>query len=325
MHTYRTVVTCPALSPPIGLQNGLLTLGSCFSDVIGERLRQHKFHTTVNPFGVIFNPISLHKAVRYALTMEMSPPHTFLQAGDVYLNYDFHSEISSLRADELSRRLETTLNATHAALKKARWLIITYGTAWVYERLDTGEIVSNCHKMPASLFRKRLLSVEEITASFRHLLADLHQLNPDLQVLLTVSPVRHIKDTLPGNSVSKAILRVAVDHLSRDVAVHYFPAYEMVTDDLRDYRFYKADLIHPNEQAEDYIWQHFTAHCLDQEARAFVHRWTPILRALSHRPFHPASAGHQHFLKQTLEQLHELRAVADVEEEIQRIRQQLLP
>ncbi len=180
------------------------------------------------------------------------------------------------------------LHSRHAGLQESDWLIITYGTSWVYRHKDNGSIVANCHKQPASWFMKELLNVDEIVSSFEQLMAALKVFNPDLKVILTISPVRYTKDTLEGNSVSKSVLRVACENILRaQPDVYYFPAFEIMMDDLRDYRFYKADMIHPSEVAEDYIWEKFAASWFDDQLLAFVSSWKQILQALQHRAFHP--------------------------------------
>src|SRR5690606_20279404 len=184
--------------------------------------------------------------------------------------------------------------------------------------------VANCHKMPSSGFDKRLISAEEIFNSFSSLYTRLQELNPGIRIILTVSPVRHIRDTLPFNQVSKSILRVACHQLAGTFKdVEYFPSYEIMMDDLRDYRFYKPDMIHPTEQAEDYIWEKFIESNLTIEAKKFVFQWKSIQTALQHKPFHVQSRGHQNFLKQTIHKLEQLSDIVNVDEEIAALKAQL--
>lgn len=307
------------------IDQSIVTMGSCFADSIGSRLLQFKLQALVNPFGVIYSPPAIHKALRYAIFNEPVPPHTFVQNQDVHLNYDFHSEFSSLRLEDLQNHLKETIGTTHYFLNNARWLVLTYGTAFVYERNDTGEIVANCHKQPTTLFRKSLLTQQQITNSFQSLYRELKQFNPSIRIILTVSPVRHIKDTLELNSVSKSLLRVACHTLTEAFPdVVYFPAYEILLDDLRDYRFYKNDMLHPTTEAEDYIWEHFMATYGSQNLNSFIEKWKSIQQALSHKPFQPASAAHQKFIRDTLHKLDELKSVVDVEKELTILKNQLL-
>ncbi|MBL0743517.1 GSCFA domain-containing protein [Chryseolinea lacunae] len=326
MEHFRTVVSIGPGHPDIRLHDKIITLGSCFAHSMGERMLLSKMNALANPFGVIYNPAAIHKAIRYALFNESVPQHTFLQNQDVFLNYDFHSDISAPSFDKLQHQIKDSLGAVHYFLRDTGWLILTYGTAWVYERKDTGEIVANCHKVPNHQFTKRLLTEAEITASFSALYAELLAFNPSLKVILTVSPVRHVKDTLELNSVSKAILRSACHNLTqRHSEVSYFPAFEIMMDDLRDYRFYKADMIHPTEVAEDYIWKAFGERYFTADLQKFLIRWRDIRAALAHKPFHPATAAHQQFLKDLLKKLEELKSTVPVETEINFVQSQLLP
>lgn len=307
------------------LKSGLLTQGSCFADAIGERLALYKMQALINPFGVIYNPESIHKALTYAIFNEPLPGHTYLQHQEVFLNYNFHSEFSSLRKDELVSRVANTIGSTHYFLKDARWLIVTYGTAWVYVRTETGEIVANCHKLPSAMFTKSLMSADAIVSSFKTFFKPLKEFNPDIRVILTVSPVRHIKDSLELNSVSKSILRVACHQLSSQIEdVEYFPAYELMVDDLRDYRFYKQDMLHPTTEAEEYIWEKFMERYFSPDLKEFVKKWKVILSMLRHKPFHPETAAHQQFLRDTLTKLEELKPLVKVEEEMNLIREQMI-
>ncbi len=210
-------------------------------------------------------------------------------------------------------RLQTRIVQTHDFLRHASVLMITYGTAWVYHLNASGHIVANCHKQNASLFNKSLLSQKHILESFDHTYNELKTLNPGIKIILTVSPVRHIKDTLELNSVSKSILRLSCHTIAEQYAdVEYFPAFEMMIDDLRDYRFYKSDMIHPSTEAEDYIWENFLSRYADPSLKNFMVKWRVIQSALSHRPFHPQSTGHQHFVSETLKKLDELSSLVDV-------------
>lgn len=324
MNSFRTDVSITPSSNVIGLKNPVLTVGSCFADAIGGNLVRFKFSSMVNPFGVIYNPASIHKVLHYAIHRETPPEHTYLQHQQVSLNYDFHSELSTLDPHSLHAEIGNRISAVHRFIKNAGWLFITYGTAWVYQRKETGEIVANCHKMPSATFTRSLMTEQEITGSFRQLYDALRSLNPEIRVILTLSPVRHIKDTLELNSVSKAVLRVAIHRITEQLKdVEYFPAYEMMMDDLRDYRFYKSDMLHPTADAEEYIWQKFSDRYFSAETRSFLKQWKSVLSALSHKPFHPASPAHQQFLRETLKRLEELKPKIDVEREMELVKAQL--
>lgn len=322
---FRTEVIVAPSPVQINLREKILTAGSCFSDSIGKQLSESKFNALVNPFGVSYNPFSIHKVLLLALHNQVVSDHTFLESQELVANYDFHSSFSATKKSEIESKIKEVVGTTHYFLKDTQWIFITYGTARVYERNDTGEIVSNCHKMPASGFTKSLLSQKKVLESFDEFYKDLKTFNPKCKLIITVSPVRHIKDTLPLNSVSKSVLRLACQTITETYQdVFYFPSYEVMLDDLRDYRFYKSDMIHPSEEAEEYIWNKFADCFFDQTTKAFIKQWKPIFTSLQHKPFHSQTSAHQTFLKKTLQQLQELSKTVSVDKEIELIKSQLL-
>ena len=324
MH-FRTKVNITAVEQSIGLQQGVFTVGSCFADVIGEKLADNKFQALANPFGTTYNPYSIHKLLRYAIQSQEPEADSFLQNADVYLNYNFHSELSALNKSELDTHIQIRIKTSHEFLRDSEWLIITYGTAWVYERNDNNEIVANCHKMPDSHFTKQLLSQKKILESFDELYKELKAFNPKIKIILTVSPVRHMKDTFRLNNVSKSALLLSCFNLTLQYAdVNYFPAYEIMMDELRDYRFYKTDMLHPSEEAEEYVWQKFKECYFDKSVNDFIAKWKKIKMAMQHRAFHRSSVSHQQFLQQTLTQLEELANTVDVSKEIAQIKSQII-
>jgi hypothetical protein len=326
MREFRTLVNTPVSEQKISLHQPLLTMGSCFADVIGAFLVNHKFTVLTNPFGTTYNPHSIHQHILASLRHEEFPAHTYLTNQDLHLNYHFHSSISALNQQVVKGIITERLRDVGQFLSRARWLIITYGTAWGYYRNDTGELVANCHKMPGHLFTKELLTQKKILESFDTMHQALVTRNPEIQIILTVSPVRHVKDTLPLNSVSKSVLRLVCHTLQEQYSnVHYFPAYEIMMDDLRDYRFYISDMIHPNEDAEHYILDKFCSGFMDTGTREFIQTWTGIRKAMNHKPFHPGSAQHQQFLRDLITKLESLKQHVYVDEEIKFVIGQLNP
>ncbi|TXK50782.1 GSCFA domain-containing protein [Pontibacter qinzhouensis] len=304
---FRTEVSIKASQLNLPHQSEVVTIGSCFAEVIGQKLLQNKVPALVNPFGTIFNPLSACLLLEIACGKTYDFEQHLVQHNGVWYAYDLHSALSSPSKEELLHIIEQKLQETHDQLQRASLLIMTWGTAVSYRLTATGAVVANCHKLPARQFTRLLLNPSEITDAFNQMLPRLQQLNPTLQLLLTVSPVRHTKETLEINSVSKAILRLATHQLTEaHEQVQYFPAYEIMLDDLRDYRFYKSDLVHPTDMAEDYIWQKFVSAYFDEGFQAFLPEWEKIKRALAHKAFHPVSAAHQQFLKATLQQLRQL-------------------
>jgi hypothetical protein len=321
---FRTELTPESLPQPLQLTDRIVTLGSCFADQMGRRLADHKLAVLNNPFGTIFNPVSLAKLVTMALRETPPDEDLYVERDGVWFHYDFHS---SLRADsraELEALLIQTLTDTGDALRRADWLFLTLGTAVVYRHIETGQVVANCHKQPGRLFEKYLYQIDHAREMMQRLVRTLRRANPTVRVLLTVSPVRHIKDTLPINDVSKATLRVVAHELTvwHDW-IQYFPACELMQDDLRDYRFYEADLIHPNGQALDYIWAKFTETACSPDLRAFIAEWNQVRQAIDHRPFNPNSAAHRQFLTNLLTRLDRLALRTDVSAELAMVRGRL--
>ncbi|GAB3561066.1 GSCFA domain-containing protein [Spirosoma luteolum] len=322
---FHTEFTPQPLPVPICLSSRIVTLGSCFSDVMGRRLADHKLTVLNNPFGTVFNPVSMVRLLTMALDGTEPDEQLYLERDGVWLHYDFHSSLWASSREALRQRLIDQLTQTGQALRDASLLLLTFGSALVYRHLATGRVVANCHKMPGAHFEKFLYQAEHLRTELTDLLRRLQTVNPTLQVLLTVSPVRHTRDTLPLNQVSKATLRVLTHELSvwHDW-VHYFPAYELMIDDLRDYRFYEADLVHPNAQAHDYIFGKFAESAFDAELRSFVTDWQSIRQALAHRPLHgEASPAHRQFLLRLLSRLETLSARVDLRAELTDLRSRL--
>ncbi len=319
MPLFRTEVTIAPSTEKIDYKTKFVTIGSCFSNSIGEKLIDNKFDCLINPFGTIFHPLSIHELVKLAYLNKTPDQHSYVFTEEVWRNYQLHSSFFSKGKTELEDKIKSSFSTVHAFLKTTDYLIITYGTAFVYERNDTNQIVANCHKQSPNQFTKRLLTVEEIAESFKTMMEALHKFNPGCKVILTVSPVRHLKDTLELNSVSKSILRIASHQLIQS-AVAYFPAYEFVLDDLRDYRFYEADMIHPSQQAIDYIWDKFSDQYFSDSTKNLTKQWKEIKAALNHRPFNPEGEAHQKFLKQSISKLIELGKLVNTESEIEQLK-----
>ncbi len=326
MNVFRTELIPTPSDVKISLNTPLITIGSCFSDSIGNKLNENKFKVLSNPFGTVYNPISIHGLLDKAIMKSYPDKNSYLQHRETYFNFHFHSKFFSASEVHLARQIKESIDVSHDFIRKAKVLIITYGTSFVFERKDTKDIVANCHKMPASRFNKRPLSVEEIVSSFQQLHEQIKRNRSVEKIVLTVSPVRHIKDSLELNNLSKSVLRIACQKLvDLFSGVEYFPSFEIMMDDLRDYRFYKADMIHPTESAEDYIWEKFSNAYFDVQTLQFLKSWGEIRKALSHKAFHPEGHSHHEFLQKTLSRLEEIRSLVSVEEEIKQIRSQFTP
>ncbi|MFD2933228.1 GSCFA domain-containing protein [Spirosoma flavum] len=322
---FHTEFSPEPLSQRIGLNSRIVTIGSCFADVMGRRLADNKLPVLNNPFGTIFNPISIAKLLTMALYGSTPDENRYTERDGVWFHYDFHSSLWAQSQEELRDKLSTCLTQTADAIRKADFLFLTLGSAVVYRHIETGKVVANCHKMPGSIFEKYLYHIDHLRDDMTRLLKILHKANSKLTVLLTVSPVRHTRDTLPLNSVSKSTLRVITHELTVwNNWVAYFPAYELMIDDLRDYRFYEADMIHPNAQAHDYIFDKFAESTFDSELRNVVTEWRQISKSLAHRPLHDAhSPVHHQFLTKLLAQLETISKQIDVSAELAEVRSRL--
>jgi hypothetical protein len=319
MTTFRTTFSISESDNKISLNSQILTLGSCFADVVGNQLVNNKLQVSVNPFGTLFNPLSIFKIL--SPTYTQADERLYVQNSEAWVHYDFHSQFSSNTSGELQQIINQKLGDIHSHLiPQTSNLILTFGTSFIYKLLNPQVYVANCHKMPKSLFEKELLSVKDICRGFAVLYRELKEINPNLRIILTVSPVRHTKDGMAENQVSKSILRAACHYLTTDYEdVEYFPSYEIMMDDLRDYRFYKPDMIHPNEVAEQYIFEKFSETYFDENLKDFIKKWQPIQKALAHRPFDEKSESHQKFLKKLLKDLQEISTLVNVEKEISEI------
>ncbi|RNI29400.1 hypothetical protein EFA69_07505 [Rufibacter immobilis] len=322
---FRTEIIVPPAPSFISRPKGIFTIGSCFAEVIGRKLQEVKANVLVNPFGTIFNPLSMHKLLRASLQQDVAwLEEGLVEQNGIWHHYDFHSSFSHPQREELLKQLTEQILRAHHFLLQAETVLLTWGTAFVYERRDNGALVANCHKIPQREFSKRLLSLSELEQDTRQTLELLHTHCPNQRVILTVSPVRHLKDTLPLNSVSKSLLRVATHTATEEHhQTTYFPAYELLLDDLRDYRFFAEDLLHPSAMAEQYIWEKFTQAYADQDFTAFIQQWAEIQRDLAHKPFHPQSPAHHKFLQKLLQKLQLLAPIADVQAEIETVQRQL--
>jgi len=321
---FRTEIEELSYSYKIDHKSGLLTIGSCFSDTIGSKLEKAKFDTLINPFGTVFNPLSIFKLLSESLNGTELDEQSILERDSLYLSHHLHTSITGETKDKLHERFVEIGKDTLTQLKKAKVLFITLGTAWVYESKESGQLVSNCHKVPQKHFTRRLLQLDEILNEFFQLKEQLDHINPELKVVLTLSPVRHTKDTLQGNAISKSLLRTACHYLSEMANnVDYFPAYEIVMDDLRDYRFFESDLIHPNEQAIDYIWTKFSTAFMNPDTLELIAEIGKVQSAIAHRAFNADSKNHQAFLARTLRRARELDKQINLNHEIKVLRSRL--
>lgn len=302
----QTKVNIKPSEKKIGYQDKILLLGSCFADNIGEKFSEYYFQTTLNPFGTLYNPASIASILN----------HTTLSSTILYHNGLWHSMMhhgcfSHPDKEELLRRCEQSRQQLQDALNEATTIIVTFGTAWVYE-MD-GQVVANCHKIPADRFLRRCLSVQEIVDMWLPII----QTMPDKHWIFTVSPIRHLKDGLHANQISKAILLQAIDCLASisitlhnptpSSTIHYFPSYEIMLDELRDYRFYAEDMVHPSPLAVEYIWKRFVEAYMTAATRDEMYLMHQLWRDRHHRFLHPYSEEAKQFEQRIAERMQQLQ------------------
>ncbi len=292
---FSTGVPIPKSNRPIDYNSQILSLGSCFAVNIAEKLDYFKFQNRCNPFGILFHPLAIHEIIRRSLSGQAFTGEDIVNHNDLWHSLDAHSELSHPNKETLLGHLNAALNDTRESLQSATHLILTYGTAWVYRYKTSQKIVANCHKIPQSQFEKELLSVETIAESIAQTIQLVRGCNPNCRIMVTISPVRHIKDGFVENQRSKAHLIAAIHSLGLE-AFDYFPSYEIVMDELRDYRFYASDMLHPNPTAIDYIWERFSETQIHTAAAPLMLEIDSIQKALRHKPFQADSVAHRDFL-----------------------------
>jgi hypothetical protein len=307
MSNFRTIVPLPGYDFRIGYQNQVLSMGSCFAEHIGQRLGERHFPSLLNPFGILYNPLSIGQGLERLLRDAPFGPEEQFEHQGLWHTFWHHGAFSGPEQEKALEDINRAYRAAQAFLAHADRLIITLGTAFVFVVRASGTIAANCHKLPSAAFDRRRLSIAEIVAALEPVLLELKSRQPALEVLLTVSPVRHIRDGFVENQRSKAALLLAAAELcSQHRFVHYFPAYEIMMDELRGYRFYASDMLHPSDEAVNYIWQRLAQACFDEPTRQLAQRIEKIRAASLHRPFHPQTPAHQQFLRQQLQQIEAL-------------------
>ncbi len=294
---FRTVLLQQKAGFDNAYQNPTLTIGSCFAENMGVRLSDLRFPVCINPFGILYNPISIANCLNYLVTDTDFTEKDIFESQGLWHSWQHHGKFSNSKKVEILRGVNGSLSEARQFFTKANRLIITLGTAHVFVEKQSGKVVANCHKMPTSYFDPKRLSVENIVESLSRIFNKIVTQNPDFQIIITVSPIRHIRDGLIENQRSKATLLLATDILCQQFSnVHYFPAYEIMMDDLRDYRFYEADMIHPNSQAIDYIWRGFSDTYFTDETKKIMDDVHKVNLMRQHRPLHPDTEGYQQFV-----------------------------
>lgn len=306
---FTTKIPVTKSNSPIDYSSQIVALGSCFAENMGEKFDFYKFQNTTNPFGIIFNPVSIEKILERSIHLNYFTETDLFLYNELWHCYEVHSDLSQPNKEAMLSNLNRLLTEMNSKLATATHLFITYGTSWVYQLKASNAVVANCHKVAQDQFEKEILSVTEIENAIQNSIDLIQKINPKCQVVFTVSPVRHIKDGFVENQRSKANLISAMHtSISQQPTSSYFPSYEIVMDELRDYRFYAQDLLHPNAVAIDYIWEHFCESNISEAAQQVMQEVESIQKGMAHRPFHPDSTSHSKFLQKLKEKSAQLEA-----------------
>jgi hypothetical protein len=310
---FRSEFDIKKLPQPIHHHDKLMLMGSCFTENMGEKLRRYKFNTLENPHGILFNPVSVAEALVDYIENKIYKEEDLFYFNEGWHSWKHHSRYSSIDKAGALQKINESISHAHVFLKRSGYLMITLGSAWTYTLTDKaqngkeGAVVANNHKAPSEWFRRRLMTPEEVSRVLDNMIHRLFHFNTDLKIIFTISPVRHVREGMVENNRSKAVLIQTVHHLvDKFEKLYYFPSYELVIDDLRDYRFYSEDLVHPNYHATQYVWEKFIAACMNEDTRELMKELHSIHLAFHHKPFNANSEGHKKFLRSYLQKTNAL-------------------
>ena len=307
---FRTPIPIPKSNCPIDYNSKIMSLGSCFAVNMAAKLDYFKFQNSSNPFGILFHPLAIEKLIDFAVSGKQFTENDVFFYNDRWHCFDVHSDLSNSSKEDLLASLNALIKSTNQHITESTHIVITYGTSWIYRNIESDFIVANCHKVPQKQFKKELLSVEEIQECIGNTVRLIQSVNPICSIIFTVSPVRHIKDGFVQNQWSKANIISAL-HKTFDFrrsTVSYFPSYEIMMDELRDYRFYAEDMLHPNQVAIDYIWKRFKETTISETAFGTMDEVLTVQKSLSHKPFNPKSESHLKFESKVREKITKLES-----------------
>ena len=297
---FRTELILPESDRKINHSHKIMGIGSCFVDAMGEKLEDSKFQSLRNPFGTLFHPLAIENALARILSLTKYSKDEIFKYGELFFSWDHHSSFNRISLEETLEAINSQLEKANDFIQQTDVFLLTFGTSWVYKMTEMDIFVANCHKIPSKHFEKYLLDDKQIQTSMRNCFELIQDINPKAQIIVTVSPVRHTKDGILENNLSKAKLTSNLFQVaSKFDQVDYFPAYEIMMDDLRDYRFYKEDLVHPNTIAIDYIWEKFSQTYFDYLTIENIKLAEKVKLALAHRPMNPATTSYKEFLYKT--------------------------
>ncbi|NJK94839.1 MAG: GSCFA domain-containing protein [Bacteroidetes bacterium] len=304
VEVFRTIVQIQPSERKINYHTPIILVGSCFTENIGEKLNYYKFPQSLNPFGITYNPFSAAQSIHQIMDNKQFARGELGFANDLFYSFDHHSKFSDQNPEKCLNKINSSITQANNAMNKAVFLFITLGSAYYYTHKDSGKIVSNCHKLPDSEFNRSLAEMDDIVQAYNNLFIRLIKFNPELQVVFTISPIRHWKDGAHENQVSKAALHLSVEKLCRMFNhVTYFPAYELMLDELRDYRFYEEDMLHPNKTAIDFIWKRFVTAFMGSDTHKIMNEVDKIQLARLHRPFNANTEAFQSFVVQQINKI----------------------
>jgi hypothetical protein len=307
MDKFRTVVEFPVSGEKIGYQSRCLFMGSCFTEEIGGRMLNHKFPVLINPFGTLFNPASICDNLEMLIEGKVFSNEDLFMYNGMWFIFSHYTGFDRYDRQECLSLVNKSMQDASAFIKDCNYILITLGTAWTFVYKPTGKLVANCHKLPAENFTRRLLDPEEICERYDHMLEALEKVNPGARIIFTVSPVRHWKDGAVNNQLSKSILLLSIHRLmKKHPGISYFPAYEIFMDELRDYRFYAADMLHPSETGSAYVWERFCDSWFDEHTKKIMAGVTAILKAVAHRPRQTDLPNLKKFSENLLKQIDQL-------------------
>jgi hypothetical protein len=309
MLSFRSEVFPDFFSEKFGYHTKNMLIGSCFTEHIGKKLTDLKFPVIVNPFGILYNPVSVAQSLNNILKLKHFKEKDLFFFNEKWISFSHHGRFSSANSSDVVTSINYEIGQAADYLNNSSILFITFGTSWVYKYKKTNQVVANCHKIPAAEFDHYLLSINEIVQLYSDLFEEIHKRNEKLRIVFTLSPVRHWKDGVVNNQYSKSILIVAIQELIKKfVFVSYFPSYEIFMDDLRDYRFYADDLFHPNQVGIDYVWEKFRACFINPNALIIAEKVEKILKATAHRPFYPTTRAYLKFLDNNLKAINQFKS-----------------
>ena len=310
MAKFRTAVELPVFRNKMGYRHKSMMIGSCFAENIGLYLQEYCLPVMLNPFGILYNPFSIASCLEQLMTRKTFTEQDLIFSNGLYHSFSHHSRFSGTDSGMVLEKINSQTVEALNYLSDATHLFITFGTSWVFQHRQSGGVVSNCHKLPAATFNHNRLSVNQITEIWVPVIEQLKRINPKLQLVFTVSPIRHLKDGAHANQLSKSTLLIAIDSLISiygNDRISYFPSYEIVLDELRDYRFYSTDMTHLSEPAIDFIREKFVETMLDYEAQSIMNEVGKLLQALKHKPFNPRDREYISFIETQITKIDQLQ------------------